>query len=212
MAVKKRSVAKWRWHCFNIFIIMNSSKNPIIAVEIGDLISHDEYVEFAKALVLRAHKHSDNSKIELKVTRDPDAVEAELIFAKDEQDKRIAELKKAQDSLAKESGRRFHRPAASSSIKYEGNVRLIHNSKIVFTCNCGKSFAFGGRHEDDFEVRSKDFSMSSYENDKEGRFSMLNEYGVLVDAPSDVAAFVIDYEKGLPSANFKTGYDKNEED
>lgn len=178
--------------------------------DITQHLNHDEYLEHVKQMILRTHKHSDNSKVELRLLHDARAAEQELIFANEQQAMQRSSIIEQQKALFQEENRRQTQRShpRQRTTSYDSKEKLIHNSKIIFTCNCGKSFAFGtGGHD---EHLTKDLmGIQSYDDTKEGKFSKLNEYGLLVDAPSPNDIVRSDYAGELPKANFSTGYDKN---
>ncbi|MBI5398186.1 hypothetical protein HZB03_01860 [Candidatus Woesearchaeota archaeon] len=181
--------------------------------DIANRFDHDEYLERMKLMVLRVHKHHDNTRVELRLANDPRAAEQERIFANEQQalqQQRTFSQQKAADT--EERRRTTHQLSKNkAAAQYEGREKLIHNSKIIFTCNCGKSFALGPEHGDHNGKSNDSIQITSYDESKEGKFSKINEYGLLVDAPSAIEIASADYSGDLPKANFSTGYDKQDD-
>ena len=178
---------------------------------IEDRLDGEQYIEYVRKMILLAHKHPDNSKVELRLVRDPKAVEEEQIFANRQQTLEQQKIQDQQKTFATQQQERrasqFRQPQASK--QYESKEKLIHNSKIVFTCNCGKSFAFGSAGHDDH--KSDSFGVQPYDDTKEGKFSKINEYGLLVEAEKLAEVVSFDYSSELPKKHFSTGYDKQED-
>lgn len=188
---------------------INISTQLASVSDIAERIDDDEYIEQVRQMILRTHTHPDNSKVELKLVSDPRGAEKEQIFAQQQQRLVTERLREQQKIILSEERRRAtpRLNAASATKKYDGKETLIPNSKIIFTCNCGKSFALGS-HDDH---PSDSLWKFSYDESKDSKFSKINEYGLLVDAPSLEQTMSADYSSERPKENFSTGYDKNDD-